>query len=346
MVLSDLRSLRQGFTLVELMVAAAVSVIIMAILSTVFQTGIDTLRDMRSVGHLQDQLRAAIEILRRDLQADHFLPRDADPNSHKQISGARLSQQILTDKDWQPPLGGFFHIESTQYGSTVLPDADGLSFTTQLPHHGVLHFTSILPGNKPQNLYSANVGPQTYFSPAAEILYYVDTSLAPNHRLIRRQRLVARTDLDRPLLLGANDPEVVACIVPPFPSSTPQPLTLKEVAARRMLPAPLGGARAGDDVLLANVKLFEVKVSWDVVSPSPTPPVRPFNLNSDFPFDFLDGNGGLNRFDTGDCTDFDDVLPGEGNANSRIRVKALQIRLRIYDPLSQTSRQVTIVQDM
>lgn len=340
MVLSGLRSLRQGFTLVEVMVAAAVSVIIMAILSTVFQTGIDTLRDMRSVGHLQDQLRAAIEILRRDLQADHFLPRDADPNSHKQISGARLSQQLLTDKDWQPPVGGFFHIESTQYGSTVLPDADGLTFTTQLANHGVLHFTTILPGDKPQNLYSANVGPLTYHSPAAEVLYFVDTSLAPNHRLIRRQRLVARTDLDRPLLGGANDPDVVAFIA--------QPLTLKEVAepARRMPRAPLGGVRAGDDVLLANVKLFEVKVNWEVVNPSPTPPVRPFHLNTDFPFDFLDGHGGLGRFDTGDCTDFDDVLPGGSNANNRIRVKALQIRIRIYDPLSQTSRQVTIVQDM
>ena len=40
---------RGGFTLVELMVAAAVSVIIMAILATVFQTGIDAMRDMAGV---------------------------------------------------------------------------------------------------------------------------------------------------------------------------------------------------------------------------------------------------------------------------------------------------------
>ena len=42
---TDRRAARPGFTLVELMVAAAVCVIIMAILATCFQSGIDTPAD-------------------------------------------------------------------------------------------------------------------------------------------------------------------------------------------------------------------------------------------------------------------------------------------------------------
>src|SRR5437868_8877503 len=81
---------RPGFTLVELMVAAAVCVIIMAILATCFQSGIDTLRQLRSQGDMTDQLRAAEVVIKRDLQAKKFQPEDGKPNQ-----GVRLSDQRL-----------------------------------------------------------------------------------------------------------------------------------------------------------------------------------------------------------------------------------------------------------
>ena len=348
---------RAGFTLVELMVSAAVCVIIMAVLSTVFQTGIDTMRDMRSIGTLQDQLRAATEMIRHDLQADHFVPRDRDPSTHKLLSGPRLSDQWLNEPTWQPPIGGFFHIESDGSWVTEKHDGDNFNFTQSVNSPNfLLHFTSVLAGDKPQNMFSAEVGtPPTstaLTSPVAEIAYFVDTSIPTNHRLVRRQRLVAKTDLDRATFQSKDTAgEVIAgdasnvwtfgniaqhripySTAPNAPRTTPQP-------------AMLSNSRTGDDILLSNVKLFEIKANWEGGSQLP----RPFSTspagNSDAPFDFL-SQSGSSTFDTGDGLTVDTAKPGGNNAAQRIRIKALQIRLRIYDPQMQTTRQVTIVQDM
>jgi len=325
------RTRRPGFTLVELMVSAAVCVIIMAVLSTVFQSGIDVMRDMRSVGSLQDQLRAATEMIRRDLQADHFVPRDSRTIGHL-ISGPRLSDQWPTDPAWQPPVGGFFHIESDKTGAIEADDSDSLHFAKS-GANAVLHFTSILPGDKPQNLYSVSCqdtlgAPHTLSSPAAEVCYFVDHVTMPtNHRLIRRQRLIASKFEDSSMFQNKDaSGEVIA--------GNPGTVhTLSNISANRLSPSKtmLSGPRTGDDVLLSNIRLFEVKVNWDG-----TPPGRPFTSPggpTDAPFDYLNGSGGLSTFDTSVNT-------------NRLRVKGLQIRIRIYDPQMQTTRQVTIVQDM
>src|SRR3954466_15326472 len=82
------RAARPGFTLVELMVAAAVCVLIMAILATAFQSGIDTLRQLRSHGDMMDQLRAASEVMKRDLQAPHLQTQDrtGQPGQNRRLS--------------------------------------------------------------------------------------------------------------------------------------------------------------------------------------------------------------------------------------------------------------------
>src|SRR6185437_6745585 len=61
---------RRGFTLVELMVAAAVSIVIMTILATVFQMALDTMRSVRSQAEMADQLRAVGGVIQRDLGRD------------------------------------------------------------------------------------------------------------------------------------------------------------------------------------------------------------------------------------------------------------------------------------
>ncbi|MGL6097934.1 MAG: PulJ/GspJ family protein, partial [Fimbriiglobus sp.] len=63
---------RRGFTLVELLVAAALSVVIMYILATAFKTGTDTLSSLKSLGTLSDQLRTAQTVLGADLAAPHL----------------------------------------------------------------------------------------------------------------------------------------------------------------------------------------------------------------------------------------------------------------------------------
>lgn len=340
---------RSGFTLVELMVSAAVSVTIMAVLATVFQTGIEVMRDMRSLGKLQDQLRATSEIIRRDLQADHFVARDKLNRTGPNISGAKLSDQWLADANWQPPLGGYFHIESdAAWMGAAQRDNDSLWFAPPATQSFLLQFTSILSGSRPQNMYSTNVNdslgnpvldvnlkPVSISSRAAEIAYFVDSS----NNLRRRQRLVAMSDAETASLMPGStptlDPQVVAQRL--FPAPPPiQAATLADVVdsapaknrmtTRTLLTAP----HLGDDVLLSNVLMFEVKVNWEGGTP-----VTPFSASTtDYPFDYL-STAGNPTFDT-----------WLGATPLRIRVKALQIRLRVFDPQGQTTRQITIIQDM
>ncbi len=73
---------RQGFTLVELMVSMALILFIMTILAEAFSAGTETFRRLKGIGDLQDKLRIAGTILKRDLAADHFQGRVrmSDPN--------------------------------------------------------------------------------------------------------------------------------------------------------------------------------------------------------------------------------------------------------------------------
>src|SRR5262245_46777387 len=64
---------RQGFTVVELLVAMALIVFIMTILSEAFSAGLKTFRDLKAAGDMSERLRSATTVLRSDLlAADHF----------------------------------------------------------------------------------------------------------------------------------------------------------------------------------------------------------------------------------------------------------------------------------
>ena len=173
---------RGGFTLVELMVAAAVCVLIMAILASAFQSGIDTLRHLRSMGELQDQLRAAGSTIKRDLQAPHFLAEDGKPNRGVRLSDQRLdalpaSLNTVGPKSYYNgpyglTQGGFVRIVSPPNPERVIPgpapalpaglqyaayegaDGDGLESYRCVSHS--IHFTSILPGGADQNLFAGS----------------------------------------------------------------------------------------------------------------------------------------------------------------------------------------------
>jgi prepilin-type N-terminal cleavage/methylation domain-containing protein len=73
---------RAGFTLVEMMVAMALTVFILVILSQAFGTGLDTFRSLKAIGDMQEGLRTVSVRLRADLSADHFEEkrRLSDPN--------------------------------------------------------------------------------------------------------------------------------------------------------------------------------------------------------------------------------------------------------------------------
>ena len=63
---------RDGFTLVELLVAAGLSILVMAILATAFQQGMETLSHLKSTVTLSQQLRGVESVIRGDLRAQHL----------------------------------------------------------------------------------------------------------------------------------------------------------------------------------------------------------------------------------------------------------------------------------
>ena len=386
---------RPGFTLVELMVAAALCVFIMAILATAFQSGIDTLRNLRSIGDMQDQLRAAGEVLKRDLAASHFLEEEGKPNKGRRVSDQwihLLGATGNTYSGWTPPRAGFFRIKSDPVffeGN----DQDSLQATRATNHQ--LHFTSILPGGTEQDMYVANGTNDTLFSRAAEVCYFLDTTGPvefaggdPNvrmYKLYRRQRLVKyfATDLAN---VAAADADVVALVT----AGGVRAIDMATVTnpGNRLTPAPLGGARYGDDVLLSNVISFEVRVAWEpavgVPGPRPMPVNFPllgtgefmptnndigvfddplvYNRSTEYPYDTLPhltpgpnvgGNLTLTPryiFDTwtnqGTYTNWNSTTATNNTLPMRLRVKAVQIRIRIFDPKVKQARQVTFVQDL
>jgi hypothetical protein len=136
---------RQGFTLVEMMVVVALTMFIMLILSTAFSTALETFRQLKAIGDMQDQLRTATNMLRTDLSADHFegKRRLSDPNF------------------WTlgPPREGFFRltqVPNTQgYDAPEGVDADGIVSRRRVGH--ILHFTVKRRGRNPSDFFSATI---------------------------------------------------------------------------------------------------------------------------------------------------------------------------------------------
>src|SRR4051794_5335162 len=99
----DARRARPGFTLVELLVSAAICVIIMTVLAVCFQSGLEAIRQMRSQGDMTDQLRAVGEMMKRDLTVDHFLTVETgdQQNQNPIFPGRRLSNYDFVNWGFQ-----------------------------------------------------------------------------------------------------------------------------------------------------------------------------------------------------------------------------------------------------
>jgi hypothetical protein len=117
---------RQAFTLVELLVAMALIIFIMAILTEAFSAGLTTFRQLKAIGDMQERMRSVVILLRGDLQADHF----ADSNRN---NAAKLSQIDLRPTNSVgvvnsyagPPSAGYFRIWQQWHGlqaGQTLPD--------------------------------------------------------------------------------------------------------------------------------------------------------------------------------------------------------------------------------
>lgn len=63
---------RRAYTLVELLVAMALIVLIMGVISEAFVTGVETFRQLKGIGDLNEELRAAVLQFRTDVAGAHF----------------------------------------------------------------------------------------------------------------------------------------------------------------------------------------------------------------------------------------------------------------------------------
>jgi type II secretory pathway pseudopilin PulG len=361
---------RPAFTLVEMMVAMALCVGIMWILAESFKMGLDFTRHARSTGSMMTQLNGAGAVMSRDLLQDHFWRDDNNPyNGGVRLSDQRPNLLTTSGQGWTPPKGGYFRIVSPQPTTDITSAQEVSGFAISSATNHSLQFTTVL-GPNDQNLYSATVNGVPLLSRAAEMSYFlVDSGLTTSpgplgkrlYNLHRRQRLLALTPDDRqPLQIAINgDPaaEVVA-------HNGTTVFTLADVMnpALRVGQTPFGlaSARYGEDLLLSNVLSFEVLVDWDRnvnnLTGSHLGP-RAFgapDFNTDFPYDYLSLAGhnsahpntfdtwhavsGWNTFTTGPAPA---PVPTTNRLPLAVRVKGLQITIRIWDPKTKQARQNT-----
>jgi prepilin-type N-terminal cleavage/methylation domain-containing protein len=222
---------KRGFTLVEMLVATALIIFILVILTQAFVTGMDSFRTLKAFGDLEEKLRLATTVLRSDLAADHF-------EGKKRLSDSNFW-------DHGPPREGFFRIwqGSPVYNDPKNPppnppppgtayyyegkDGDGLASFVATDH--CLHFTVKRRGNRREEFATArvpkgspllgllpNLGtpdsrfqdvPDTFSSQWYEVAYFLRATgqttdgNIPRFALYRRQRLIV------PETAALNDPQ-------------------------------------------------------------------------------------------------------------------------------------------
>lgn len=380
MLRTNIRRLRRAFTLVELMVAMALAIGIMWILAESFKMGLDLTRHAHATGSMMTQLDGARAVLARDLLADHFLADPNKPNGGVKLSDQRLDLLTNGGTGWYPPTGGFFRIISP-YSNQLTPDTDGynitqasthaLHFTAVLPANDQNLYTADAPVG----------GGKTYTSRAAEVAYFlVDSGLRTTpgptgqtlYHLVRRQRLAALTPDERSSLMpsggaawAATDSTYTEVIAGDGTntftlSDLTNPSNRLPIAPTTPLPAPSGtplqlsGARYGEDLLLSNVLSFEVLVDWGpnpFIATSGQPARAAAVGNWDWPYDALAVNPGQNTtyqnqgvFDTwsavANWNNFG-LMNNTAALPLAVRVKGLQITVRVFDPKTKQARQST-----
>src|SRR5262245_52803952 len=162
---------RVAFTLVEMLVAVALTLFIVAIIAEAFGAATKTFSTMRTAGQLQERTRGGAIVLRLDLAAEHF-----DGPYIGGRGGPRVGDQRLDLAGWMPPRKGYFEIrqftsaipEPVQFfinNGTAMTDGEGLPSTRAgldpnpniFPSGHILRFTVKLPDLPAAELYSAEL---------------------------------------------------------------------------------------------------------------------------------------------------------------------------------------------
>jgi prepilin-type N-terminal cleavage/methylation domain-containing protein len=191
---------RPGFTIVELLVAMALIVLIMAVLSQAFVSGLETFSRLKSIGDMQERMRAASVNLRLDLLARHFeydrklsdpaqfwaLPYGRPVQGFFRIQGARPTSEGV-DADGLPSYrtdpnatlpSGYSGLPVLHFGLKTAPDRGVANQRSQFMTCRVLPTAPNLPPLDQEGLLDLQV-PGTMNSPWAEVAYFLVPSTDP-----------------------------------------------------------------------------------------------------------------------------------------------------------------------
>jgi prepilin-type N-terminal cleavage/methylation domain-containing protein len=398
---------RTGFTLVELLVAMALIIFIMAILSEAFAAGFKSFRDLRALGQMNERLRTASSELRKYLQADHF-------EGRKRLSDANF---------WAdgPPREGFLKI--IQVGPSNLEGAANGIPSFNANNHG-LHFAAKLRGNSrgdffPASYLGASFSPSltglaflgdpqkvdayrdlnsTFHAQWVEVAVFLrPTELAVSESgttpgqlyalYLRTKAIIPQPVSGLEIPVGRNDLPILADfslfdttpggagnIYANTPSDITNPARRMQWATRAdgvFRPVTLGEenpARAGSDVLLTDVLSFNVRVLVN----GATDFVDLNDLNSVFPQNAVTGAGpaifdtytqssqtwlGLKDYGSAmlgnppqpNPDNWINSIPRYANITAGqppIRIRGIQLQLRIWDVKTEQTRQVTLIVDL
>jgi prepilin-type N-terminal cleavage/methylation domain-containing protein len=350
---------RQAFTLVEMLVAMALILFIMVILSEAFVAGLDSFRQLKAIGDMEEKLRSATMQLRHDLSADHF-------EGKRRLSDRNFWNLGL-------PREGFVHIH--QWSPSINEGVDGDGNPSKRATGHLLQMTVKLRGNRPEDFFAANLtanplglpvsvffqdqyqaearyqSGKKYNSPWAEVAYYLigngkTAGTTPLFALYRSQ-LVVLPDTRKVNANPTPYESEICCIRNGNGSGTfynptdlagvdgPTPVQPKRALLQYPPPTnaptvPLGGAT----LLLTDVISFDIQLlRYNINPPTGTPP----GMDQDFG-DLLHGSY------------FDTFTPSQarplGQVDKTFVIAAIQISIRVWDLKTEQTRQVTIIQDM
>ena len=145
--------MRPAFTLVELMVAMALIILMLSIMSQAFVIATGTMQGLKELADMQEKIRPAMTLLQRDLGAYHF------------EGSKKLSDPEFWDNG--PPREGYFMLWQDQPFEPVAgvePSGNegaynGVSFRRSAASaNHMLAFTVKLPGKNPGEFFESGLG--------------------------------------------------------------------------------------------------------------------------------------------------------------------------------------------
>ena len=139
------RNPRNAFTLVELMVAMALIILMLSIMSQAFVIATGVMQGLKEVADMQEKIRPAITLLQRDLGANHF------------EGSKKLSDLEFWDKG--PPKEGYFMLWQDKASDVAEGVTNNVTFSKSaaLANH-MLAFTVKLPGKSPNDFFDSGLG--------------------------------------------------------------------------------------------------------------------------------------------------------------------------------------------